>query len=126
VIEAIGNQLVTGVNWPGVFYFVLVVFMMIVVLKCFDSSPADIAGFLIREFGDLLERVPNRGAMNAVALVFIFTVIIFYLFIDPVRILIEIAHSVQHGAHQGPPYLFIASMFCLFVFGLISVFSLKR
>ncbi len=110
-------------------YILFVVGILILLHNCAWISFERFFVGIFREFRSLFRSGPlDRGKINAILLIFMFIIIAFCFLVEPVQRLTELTHEVTARSEGGPAsaYVFLAVLFMLGVFGLLSVLMSDR
>ncbi len=118
------DQIVSKVNWIAIFYICFALLVMIILDRVLGISFAKFFGGLAMEFKSLIGRGPlDRGRLNAILLLVLFTLCAFYWFVEPVKQLLDLAKSVS-ATEEHLEFVGIAAFFSISLVGYLSVPSL--
>jgi hypothetical protein len=119
------EHLVQGINWPVIFYICFGLFVLHMLHNVLNLSFAHFLREIFREFQLLLRRGPiNRAKINALLISGLICLCAFYLFVDPIRHLIDLANKLQEAEKADNTYVAIVAFFMICVTGILSVLAL--
>jgi hypothetical protein len=118
------DQIIGKVNWIAVFYICFALLVMIILDRVLGISFAKFFAGLAKEFKSLIGRGPmDRGRLNAILLLILCALCAFYLFVEPVKQLLDLAKAVP-STEEHPVFVGIAAFFSISIVGYLSVLSI--
>jgi hypothetical protein len=118
------DQIVSKVNWVAIFYICFALFVLVVLDRVLGVSFSKFFAGLADEFKSLIGRgTLDRGKLNAILLLVLFTLCAFYFFVEPVKQALDLAKAVSQD-EERTPFLAIAAFFSITVVGYLSVLSI--
>jgi len=111
------EQLNSGVNWAAVFYLITGIGCLIILDRALGISFPDFFRIMFREFRWLATRPISQGSINAVTILTVGAICMFYFVLDPVRHALQLVGG--HG-HSNTVFEFIAVIVLVGAIGLMS------